>query len=96
MNTHRKLKIEPLSFIVLKPHKYDPKDARTMYAKHNTGRFHMKALQRSYPVVSLAKARRFTVKAKCIGKKKKGIQIKNRNCVLMGSIGTITWHCYPI
>jgi len=56
----------------------------------------MKALQRSYPVVSLTKVRRFTVKEKCIGKKKKGIQIKNRNCVLMGSIGTITWHHYPI
>jgi len=45
-----------------------------MYAKHNTGRFHMKALQRSYLVVSLAKARRFTVKEKCIGGKKKAIK----------------------
>jgi hypothetical protein len=40
------MKTEPLSSIELKPHKYGPKDARSMYAKHNTGRFYMKALRR--------------------------------------------------
>jgi hypothetical protein len=66
-----------------------------MYAKHNTGRFLMKALQRSHPVVSLTKVRRFTVQENCIVKKIKAFK-KNRNCVLMGSIGITTWHCYPI